>query len=91
MMKIIKIVSLVLFIAPMFANASIVIDGKLDEEEWVDAQTIDDFFVINPFSLDKPDLNTKVLIHQMTAASILVSLTLSLLKQEIEESMGETV
>ena len=63
MMKIIKIVSLVLFIAPMFVNASIVIDGKLDEEEWVDAQTIDDFFVINPFSLDKPDLNTKVLIH----------------------------
>ena len=63
MMKIIKIVSLVLFIAPMFANASIVIDGKLDEEEWVDAQTIDDFFVINPFSLEKPDLNTKVLIH----------------------------
>ena len=63
MMKIIKIVSLVLFIAPMFVNASIVIDGKLDEEEWVDAQTIDDFFVINPFSLEKPDLNTKVLIH----------------------------
>ena len=62
-MKIIKIFSLVLFIAPMFANASIVIDGKLDEEEWVDAQTIDDFFVINPFSLEKPDLNTKVLIH----------------------------
>ena len=63
MMKIIKIVSLVLFIAPMFVNASIVIDGKLDEEVWVDAQTIDDFFVINPFSLEKPDLNTKVLIH----------------------------
>ena len=63
MMKLIKIFSLVLFIAPMFANASIVIDGKLDEEEWVDAQTIDDFFVINPFSLEKPDLNTKVLIH----------------------------
>ena len=63
MIKIIKIFSLVLFIAPMFANASIVIDGKLDEEEWVDAQTIDDFFVINPFSLEKPDLNTKVLIH----------------------------
>ena len=62
-MKIIKIVSLVLFIAPMFVNASIVIDGKLDEEEWVDAQTIDDFFVINPFSLEKPDLNTRVLIH----------------------------
>ena len=62
-MKIIKIVSLVLFIAPIFVNASIVIDGKLDEEEWVDAQTIDDFFVINPFSLEKPDLNTKVLIH----------------------------
>ena len=63
MIKIIKIVSLILLIAPMFINASIVIDGKLDEEEWVDAQTIDDFFVINPFSLEKPDLNTKVLIH----------------------------
>ena len=62
-MKIIKIVSLVVFIAPIFVNASIVIDGKLDEEEWVDAQTIDDFFVINPFSLEKPDLNTRVLIH----------------------------
>ena len=66
MIKIIKIVSLILFIAPMFINASIVIDGKLDEEEWVDAQTIDDFFVINPFSLEKPDLNTNVLIHFAT-------------------------
>ena len=63
MKKPIKIATLFLFIAPLFVNASIVIDGKLDEEEWADAQTIDEFFVINPFSLETPDLNTKVLIH----------------------------
>ena len=63
MRKPIKIATLFLFIAPLFVNASIVIDGKLDEEEWANAQTIDEFFVINPFSLETPDLNTKVLIH----------------------------
>jgi len=63
MKKPIKIATLFLFIAPLFVNASIVIDGKLDEEEWANAQTIDEFFVINPFSLETPDLNTKVLIH----------------------------
>ena len=48
---------------PIILSAEILIDGKLDEEEWKVAQNIDEFVVINPFSLDTPDLDTRVLIH----------------------------
>ena len=39
------------------------IDGKLDEAEWQQAQSIDELTIINPFSLETPDYQTKVLIH----------------------------
>ena len=58
-----KFVFLSLLLAPIYANASIVIDGKLDEAEWQQAQSIDELTIINPFSLETPDYQTKVLIH----------------------------
>jgi len=58
-----KFIGLLLLYVPLYANAAIVIDGKLDENEWQDAQSIDEFFIINPFSLETPNLDTKVLIH----------------------------
>ncbi|MCH2652457.1 MAG: DUF5916 domain-containing protein [Gammaproteobacteria bacterium] len=59
----IKIFLLALAFCPIILSAEILIDGKLDEEEWKVAQNIDEFVVINPFSLDTPDLDTRVLIH----------------------------
>ena len=59
----IKIFLLALAFCPIILSAAILIDGKLDEEEWKVAQNIDEFVVINPFSLDTPDLDTRVLIH----------------------------
>ena len=58
-----KFIFLSLLLGPIYANASIVIDGKLDEAEWQQAQTIDELTIINPFSLETPDYQTKVLIH----------------------------
>ena len=58
-----KFVSLILFLLPVFVSANIVIDGKLDEAEWQDAQSIEEFYIINPFSLAKPTHETKALIH----------------------------
>ena len=58
-----KFIFLSLLLGPIYANASIVVDGKLDEVEWQQAQSIDDLTIINPFSLETPDYQTKVLIH----------------------------
>ena len=63
MIKTVKSVTLLLLLLPLFINAAIVVDGKLDEDEWQDAQSIEEFFIINPYSLESPDLDTKVLIH----------------------------
>ena len=58
-----KFVSLFLLLLPLFVKANIVIDGNLDEAEWQQAESFDEFFIINPFSLETPDYETKVLIH----------------------------
>ena len=50
MLKPIKIITFLLIFLSFTVNASIVIDGKLDEEEWKSAQNIDEFYVINPVS-----------------------------------------
>ena len=63
MIKTVKFFSLLLLLVPLFIDADIVIDGKLDEDEWLDAKSIEEFFIINPYSLESPDLDTKVLIH----------------------------
>jgi len=59
----IKIFLLALAFCPIILNAEILIDGILDEEEWKVAQNIDEFVVINPFSLETPDLDTRSLIY----------------------------
>ena len=43
--------------------AEITIDGVLDEPEWQEAQTIEEFFVIDPFSLEPAPLKTKALVY----------------------------
>ena len=58
-----KFFSLFFLFSPLFVHASIVVDGKLDEDEWQQAQSIDEFLVINPFSLETPELNTRALIY----------------------------
>jgi len=58
-----KFFSLLFLFSPLFVDASIVIDGKLDEDEWQQAQSIDEFFTINPYSLETPEFETKALIH----------------------------
>ena len=46
---------------PVFSK--ITVDGVLDEKEWQTAQTIDEFFVVSPFSLETPPLKTKALVY----------------------------
>ena len=43
--------------------AEITIDGVLDEPEWQEAQPIEEFFVIDPFSLEAAPLKTKALVY----------------------------
>lgn len=45
------------------AFSKITVDGVLDEKEWQTAQTIDEFFVVSPFSLETPPLKTKALVY----------------------------
>ena len=46
---------------PVFSQ--ITIDGVLDEKEWQEAQTVEEFFVVDPFSLETPSLKTKALVY----------------------------
>ncbi|MCH2417109.1 MAG: hypothetical protein MK195_10185, partial [Acidimicrobiales bacterium] len=43
--------------------AEITVDGVLDEPEWQEAQTIEEFFVVSPFSLEAAPLKTKALVY----------------------------
>ena len=52
-----------IFLAFNPARAEIVIDGELNETEWQQAETFEDFVVTRPFSLDAPTYKTKVLIY----------------------------
>lgn len=42
--------------------ATITLDGLLDEEEWKAAQKFDDFVLVEPYTLTKPEFSTEVLI-----------------------------
>ena len=53
----------VIFLAFNPVNAEIVIDGELNETEWQQAETFEDFVVTRPFSLAAPTYKTKVLIY----------------------------
>ena len=52
-----------IFLAFNPARAEIVIDGELNETEWQQAETFEDFVVTRPFSLEAPTYKTKVLIY----------------------------
>ena len=51
----------------LFSNlllSTIVVDGKLDEEEWKSAQKITKFYQVMPFTLAEPEQTTIVLVHE---------------------------
>ena len=52
-----------IFLASNPAGAEIVIDGELNETEWQQAETFEDFVVTRPFSLEAPTYKTKVMIY----------------------------
>jgi len=55
--KLIFIIIMAFF--PAIGFAAINVDGRLDETEWVDAQTFRDFVVIDPLTLDTPRFPTE--------------------------------
>ena len=44
-------------------RAEIIIDGKLNEKEWQNAQVVNDFYVTVPFSLEPTPLETQTLFY----------------------------
>ena len=56
---------IVLFLLLMISSprAEIIIDGKLNEKEWQDAQVFNDFYVTVPFSLEPAPLETQTLFY----------------------------
>ena len=51
----------------LFSNlllSTIVVDGKLDEEEWNSAQKITKFYQVMPFTLEEPEQSTIVLVYE---------------------------
>jgi hypothetical protein len=49
-------------LAPSIVCAAINIDGRLDEPDWENAKTFNDFVVIDPLTLETPQLPTKTLM-----------------------------
>jgi len=47
-----------------FLLSTIVVDGKLDEEEWKSAQKITKFYQVLPFTLEEPEQSTVVLVYE---------------------------
>ena len=51
----------------LFSNlllSAIVVDGKLEEEEWKSAQKITKFYQVMPFTLEEPEQSTIVLVYE---------------------------
>ena len=66
-MKINFLAILVAFFALIssFVSSAIRIDGILNEDEWISAQRITDFYEVYPYSLrDVEDLKTEILIFE---------------------------
>ena len=55
-----KTLALVFSLFPSFLLASITVDGKLDEPEWQNAQSISDFVTVYPNDKSKPEFKTEV-------------------------------
>ena len=47
---------------PCEGSAAINVDGRLNEPEWADAQRFTEFVVVDPLTLEKPDLSTEALV-----------------------------
>ena len=58
-----KWILLILILMVSSPRAEIIIDGKLNEKEWQDAQVFNDFYVTVPFSLEKTPLETKAFFY----------------------------
>ena len=55
-----KTLALVFSLFPSFLLATITVDGKLDEPEWQNAQSISDFVTVYPNDKSKPEFKTEV-------------------------------
>ena len=44
--------------------STIVVDGKLNEEEWESAQEISKFYQVGPFTLEEPEQKTIVKVYE---------------------------
>jgi len=56
-----------LFFLLVFSNflfSKILVDGKLDEQEWKSAQQINKFYQVFPFTLEEPEQKTTVLVYE---------------------------
>ena len=57
--------ALILYLSCSFLNAEIIIDGKLDEDEWSEAKQITTFYEVFPYTLDPvTDVKTIILIQE---------------------------
>jgi len=59
--------SISLFFLLVFSNflfSKILVDGKLDEQEWKAAQQINKFYQVFPFTLEEPEQKTTVLVYE---------------------------
>ena len=63
MIRKIKFISLFILIVMPSIKAEIIIDGKLNEKEWQDAQVFNDFYVTVPFSLEPTPHKTQTLFY----------------------------
>ena len=60
-----KFITIIIFFSwvATSAFAEIKIDGVLNEKEWQEAQVVEEFFVVDPFTLETPSLKTKALVY----------------------------
>jgi hypothetical protein len=58
-----KWIFLILILMVSSPRAEIIIDGKLNEKEWQNAQVLNDFYVTVPFSLEPTPLETQTLFY----------------------------
>ena len=52
-----------IFASLSFALNAINIDGKLDDQEWSNAEKVDQFYEVFPFSLEPFDKKTEALLY----------------------------
>ena len=59
------LIVLLLYLPSTAINAGIIIDGKLDEDEWKEARQITSFYEVFPYTVnDVEDISTVILIQE---------------------------